>query len=106
TSMAQQVRTKQCLRSFLKKHARIPSVRQMRRRFEPKPKFPGLYNFIVIQSTSGTNRTVIHKNHTADDAAYGLGAGRKPKPVVQGAAFVRLKVAEADVPERCRVDDL
>ena len=32
--------------------------------------------------------------------------GASREPLIQRATLVRLKVAEADVPERCRIDDL
>jgi hypothetical protein len=78
---------------------------QVWRCFESESVIARLDDLVVVQSAGGTNGTIIHENHSSNDAADGFGAWSGCEPFVQGAALVRFKVAEGNVAERCRIDD-
>lgn len=78
----------------------------MRRRLQSKRVLARDYRFVVLESASRSKRGIIDKDHGSDDAADGFGSGRKSQPLIEGAAFVRLEVAEADLTKCLRIDDL
>ena len=93
----EEVGTQQGLLCFLEEHAGVPSVRQMWGAAIPVAVLPRREGLAVGEAARFPADEVVHAHQPAHLAANDVGLGRRGQPLIQRAALVRLKVAEADV---------
>src|SRR5215471_11103228 len=100
----EQVRAKQSAPGFLKEHTCIPPMRDMRGRIKPEAKPPGFDNFVARHRAWRPYGEIVQIHLYVDEAADGLCLRRLCEPIVQRAAFIALKMTEADVAEPRGID--
>src|SRR5271156_2863649 len=97
TGLVEQVRAEQRPLGFLKKHPRIPAVRQMGCLAIAEAELARRKHFSVSKRASFAANKVVHADPRADLTANHVRLGRHAQPLVQRATLIGLKMAETDV---------
>ena len=56
----------------------------------------GFEHVVVLQWAGWSGGEIVHADHGSHESTHGLCQGCRVEPFVQGTAFIRFKMAEAD----------
>jgi len=99
-------RTEQCSLRFFKENASVPAVGQMGSLAVAKAELPRHKSLAVSEAACLPTNEVVHVHEGANLAADHIGLGRGSQPIIERPALVGLKMAEADVAQLGKVDEL